>query len=132
MKAQYISRLTPFFASENISFELQLKKGSEIQDISGVDIGVELYTSQLSPRIFARSFAADPSQVTTPGVSFVRYPSLYILHLAPSLLSTLPTGVLTLVLRYYMEDGSVVTNKITTERFVNDMPVESFNQPVTL
>lgn len=124
MQGQYTSRRAPFYASEDISFEFQLKRGSEVIDLSDVNIGIEIYTSQLSPRRFAMSFAKKDDYITTPGVVMDRYTSLAVLNLAPSFLKSLPSGVLTVVLRYHLPNGKVVTNKIPTERFINDLPIE--------
>ena len=42
MHGQYRSRLTPFYASEDISFDLRLMQRAEVQKLSEYDIYVEI------------------------------------------------------------------------------------------
>lgn len=122
MKGNYTSRFTPFYASEDLKFGFVLKKGPDVQNLSEVDIILEVYTSQLSPRRFAASFYLEPDRVTTEGVTFYRESDHFEVMLRSSFLKTLPTGVLTFVFRYNTFRGKI-SNKVVTERFVNDMPV---------
>lgn len=122
MKNNYSSRFTPFYASEDLKFAFSLMKGAEVQDLSEVDIILEVYTSQLSPRRFAASFYLQPDRVTTEGVVIKRAVDGFKVSLRPAFLKTLPSGVLTFVIRYNTFWGKI-SNKIVTERFVNDMPV---------
>lgn len=122
MHGQYRSRLTPFYSSEDISFDLRLMQQEKVQDISEIDIQVIVFTSQLSPRKSVYSIVSNPeSQPTVEGANIVRYDDHFILNLRPEFLADFPTGVLTLSIRYKM-NLSLITNVITTEKFLNDSP----------
>lgn len=125
MHGQYRSRLTPFYASEDISFDLRLMQRAEVQKLSEYDIYVEIFTSQLSPRKTVMSVVSNPdNQKDIEGADIVRYSDHFVLNLRPTLLQVFPTGVLTLVIRYRSEN-SMITNVLTTERFLNDTPANS-------
>lgn len=125
MHGQYRSRLTPFYASEDISFDLRLMQRAEVQKLSEYDIYVEIFTSQLSPRKTVMSVVSNPdNQKDIEGADIVRYSDHFVLNLHPTLLQAFPTGVLTLAIRYRSEN-SMITNVLTTERFLNDTPANS-------
>lgn len=125
MHGQYRSRLTPFYASEDISFDLRLMQRAEVQKLSEYDIYVEIFTSQLSPRKTVMSVVSNPdNQKDIEGADIVRYSDHFVLNLNPTLLQVFPTGVLTLAIRYRSE-SSMITNVLTTERFLNDTPANS-------
>lgn len=125
MNSQYNSKITPLFASEDLAFDLQLMQRGNVQKLSGYDILVEVYTCQLSPRKSVMSIISDPSlQKDTVGAEVIRYSSHFILRLKPEFLKCLPTGVLTFSIRY-RTDKMVITNVITTGRFLNDCPANS-------
>lgn len=125
MHGQYRSRLTPFYASEDISFDLRLMQRAEVQKLSEYDIYVEIFTSQLSPRKTVMSVVSNPdNQKDIEGADIVRYSDRFVLNLHPTLLQVFPTGVLTLAIRYRSE-SSMITNVLTTERFLNDTPANS-------
>lgn len=125
MHGQYRSRLTPFYASEDISFDLRLMQRAEVQKLSEYDIYVEIFTSQLSPRKTVMSVVSNPdNQKDIEGADIVRYSDHFVLNLHPTLLQSFPTGVLTLAIRYRSEN-SMITNVLTTERFLNDTPANS-------
>lgn len=125
MHGQYRSRLTPFYASEDISFDLRLMQRAEVQKLSEYDIYVEIFTSQLSPRKTVMSVVSNPdNQKDIEGADIVRHSDHFVLNLHPTLLQVLPTGVLTLAIRYRSE-SSMITNVLTTERFLNDTPANS-------
>lgn len=125
MHGQYRSRLTPFYASEDISFDLRLMQRAEAQKLSEYDIYVEIFTSQLSSRKTVMSVVSNPdNQKDIEGADIVRYSDHFVLNLHPTLLQVFPTGVLTLAIRYRSE-SSMITNVLTTERFLNDTPANS-------
>lgn len=125
MHGQYRSRLTPFYASEDIFFDLRLMQRAEVQKLSEYDIYVEIFTSQLSPRKTVMSVVSNPdNQKDIEGADIVRYSDHFVLSLHPTLLQVFPTGVLTLAIRYRSEN-SMITNVLTTERFLNDTPANS-------
>lgn len=125
MHGQYRSRLTPFYASEDISFDLRLMQRAEAQKLSEYDIYVEIFTSQLSPRKTVMSVVSNPdNQKDIEGADIIRYSDHFVLNLHPILLRVFPTGVLTLAIRYRSEN-SMITNVLTTERFLNDTPANS-------
>lgn len=125
MHGQYRSRLTPFYASEDISFDLRLMQRAEVQKLSEYDIYVEIFTSQLSPRKTVMSVVSNPdNQKDIEGADIVRYSDHFVLNLHPTFLQVFPTGVLTLAIRYRSE-SSMITNVLTTERFLNDTPANS-------
>lgn len=125
MHGQYRSRLTPFYASEDISFDLRLMQRSEEQVLSEYDIYVEIFTSQLSPRKTVMSVISNPdNQNNVDGADIVRYSDHFVLNLHPEFLRHFPTGVLTLSIRYRSEK-SMITNVLTTEKFLNDTPANS-------
>lgn len=125
MHGQYRSRLTPFYASEDISFDLRLMQRSEEQVLSEYDIYVEIFTSQLSPRKTVMSVVSNPdNQNNVDGADIVRYSDHFVLNLHPEFLRHFPTGVLTLSIRYRSEK-SMITNVLTTEKFLNDTPANS-------
>lgn len=125
MHGQYRSRLTPFYASEDISFDLRLMQRAEVQKLSEYDIYVEIFTSQLSPRKTVMSVVSNPdNQKDIEGADIVRYSDHFVLNLHSTLLQVFPTGVLTLAIRYRSE-SSMITNVLTTERFLNDTPANS-------
>lgn len=125
MHGQYRSRLTPFYASEDISFDLRLMQRAEVQKLSEYDIYVEIFTSQLSPRKTVMSVVSNPdNQKDIEGADIVRYSDHFVLNLHPVFLKVFPTGVLTLAIRYRSEN-SMITNVLTTERFLNDTPANS-------
>ena len=125
MHGQYRSRLTPFYASEDIFFDLHLMQRAEAQKLSEYDIYVEIFTSQLSPRKTVMSVVSNPdNQKDIEGADIVRYSDHFVLNLHPAFLKVFPTGVLTLAIRYRSEN-SMITNVLTTERFLNDTPANS-------
>ena len=125
MHGQYRSRLTPFYASEDISFDLRLMQRSEEQVLSEYDIYVEIFTSQLSPRKTVMSVVSNPdNQKNVDGADIVRYSDHFVLNLHPEFLRYFPTGVLTLSIRYRSEKA-MITNVLTTEKFLNDTPANS-------
>lgn len=125
MHGQYRSRLTPFYASEDISFDLRLMQRAEVQKLSEYDIYVEIFTSQLSPRKTVMSVVSNPdNQKDIEGADIVRYSDHFVLNLHPTLLQVFPSGVLTLAIRYRSEN-SMITNVLITERFLNDTPANS-------
>jgi len=125
MHGQYRSRLTPFYASEDISFDLRLMQRAEAQKLSEYDIYVEIFTSQLSLRKTVMSVVSNPdNQKDIEGADIIRYPDHFVLNLHPALLKVFPTGVLTLAIRYRSEN-SMITNVLTTEKFLNDTPANS-------
>lgn len=125
MHGQYRSRLTPFYASEDISFDLRLMQRSDVQPLSEYDIYVEIFTSQLSPRKTVMSIVSNPDkQQTVEGADIIRYSDHFVLNLHPEFLKYFPTGVLTLSVRYRSEKF-MITNVLKTERFLNDTPANS-------
>lgn len=82
--------------------------------------------SQVSfPRKTVMSVVSNPdNQKDIEGADIVRYSDHFVLNLHPTLLQVFPTGVLTLAIRYRSEN-SMITNVLTTERFLNDTPANS-------
>ena len=97
----------------------------EEQDLLKYDIYVEIFTSQLSPRKTVMSVVSNPdNQNNVDGADIVRYSDNFVLNLHPEFLRHFPTGVLTLSIRYRSEK-SMITNVLTTEKFLNDTPANS-------
>lgn len=94
-------------------------RGSERIDISNAEIVVEVFTSSLSPRRFAGF--PEGAEPTTPGVSLRKYQDLYTLTFSPEFNKSLPTGKFIITLHYHI-DGAWITNRLVTEKFVNDLP----------
>lgn len=104
---------------------MRLMQRAEVQKLSEYDIYVEIFTSQLSPRKTVMSVVSNPdNQKDIEGADIVRYSDHFVLNLHSTLLQVFPTGVLTLAIRYRSE-SSMITNVLTTERFLNDTPANS-------
>lgn len=119
MQGRYKSRITPFYASEDLSFNLRLMQNSQVQPLDGVDISVEVFTGQMTPRKSVVSLGSEESPVVE-GAEIVRYEDHFVLSLKPAFLKELSTGVLMFMIRYKV-DRSIITNLIRTEKFVNDL-----------
>lgn len=122
---RHISRDKVYYASETIILDLRLRKRAEMRDLSNVDIVLEFTTGQLGPRRFAGSLHEKAGLQTTTGVRIYRYTDHYAVQLQPEFLQTLYTGFLTITARYHTPQGDI-TNRIPLHRFINDMPVETF------
>lgn len=95
-------------------------RGSERISVAETEIVVEVFTSALSPRRFA-AFAPNSDQSATKGVSLKRFSDLFVLTFSPEFNQSLPTGVFTITLHYNL-NGTWITNRVVTEKFVNDLP----------
>ncbi len=119
MQGRYKSRITPFYASEDLSFNFRLMQGSEVQSLEGVDISIEVFTGQITPRKSVVSLVSEESPVVE-GAEIARYEDHFVLNLKPSFLKDLSTGVLMFMIRYKV-DLSIISNLIRSEKFVNDL-----------
>ena len=122
---QEVSKNSTFYASETILLRMSLHKRTEQTSLSGIDIVLEIVTSQLGPRRYASSFAKTPNENLTNGVKIMRSSNMFYVQLSPEFLQTLPSGFLIITAHYKTKSG-FITNRVNIGRFVNDMPIEPF------
>lgn len=105
--------------SSTRAWEFKLMHGQDVLSLDNVDIVVEVYTSQLSPRLHVYSIVSNDANtpVSDDGGEIRRNRGSWTLILSPSFLTKLDVGVLTFRVLYTADKFSCV-NVITSGRLV--------------
>ena len=105
--------------SSTRAWEFKLMHGQDVLSLENVDIVVEVYTSQLSPRLHVYSIVSNDANtpVSDDGGEIRRNRGSWTLILSPSFLTKLDVGVLTFRVLYTSDKFSCV-NVITSGRLV--------------